>query len=615
MDRRDLTVGMATYNDFDGVYFTAMSLRAHHGIEHIVVVDNNPVGPIADALAGFCRSIKATYVPLASPQGTAPPRNAVFAHSKTSHTACVDSHVLLKPGAVDALVAHYAADPGSSDLIQGPMVYDWLTQEETHFSDVWRGEMWGTWGYDERARQDAAFDIPAMGLGLFATRTDAWLGFNPAFRGFGGEEWYIHLKYRNAGRRTLCLPALRWVHRFARPTANNGVTVGIAPYRVDKWDKVRNYIIGHRELGLPLDRVREHFCGPQVRFPASYFDMLEADVDARHPEEQRAAPAPRPVAAPPSVTVETHPAAAVLPAPAAPGPVVTTRKCCGAATQLAQEPVNLSLDAWYKLARETPHDINEHVAMLREYASRCKHVTEFGKRHGVSTVGLLHAQPETLVSINPAPYPEVPILEKLRGKTDFRFTAGDSPEADIAPTDMLFLDTVHTKARLAAELEKYAPLVGSYIALHDTLLYGEKGSDGGPGLLHAVRDFIREHPEWTVVYSATNNNGLMVLSRRDEDRQKPPGFWAKANNFRKHLTAHLAAGAPTTPPDEQSKRLELCLLCPIRAGGDGDEFKPNDPGVCTACGCPILKKIAWAEQNCPLGKWAAVKRPEAASTE
>jgi hypothetical protein len=39
-----------------------------------------------------------------------------------------------------------------------------------------------------------------------------------------------------------CLPFLRWVHRFARP---NGV-----PYQLQLWDKVRNYVIGHQELGL-----------------------------------------------------------------------------------------------------------------------------------------------------------------------------------------------------------------------------------------------------------------------------------------------------------------------------------------------------------------------------
>jgi hypothetical protein len=30
MNNKLLTIGMATYDDFDGVYFTVQSLRAHH---------------------------------------------------------------------------------------------------------------------------------------------------------------------------------------------------------------------------------------------------------------------------------------------------------------------------------------------------------------------------------------------------------------------------------------------------------------------------------------------------------------------------------------------------------------------------------------------------------
>ncbi|MGL1784034.1 hypothetical protein ACSTG0_23510, partial [Vibrio parahaemolyticus] len=61
------------------------------------------------------------------------------------------------------------------------------------------------------------FEIPMQGMGLFACRRDAWAGFNPDFRGFGGEEGYIHEKFRQRGGKVLCLPFLRWMHRFNRP--------------------------------------------------------------------------------------------------------------------------------------------------------------------------------------------------------------------------------------------------------------------------------------------------------------------------------------------------------------------------------------------------------------
>jgi hypothetical protein len=113
--------------------------------------------------------------------------------------------------------------------------------------------MFGVWGQDDRAsdKHGDPFDIPAQGLGLFSCRKDAWLGFNRQFSGFGGEEFYIHEKFRQAGRRTLCLPALRWIHRFVRPSGTK--------YRNAWEDRVRNYIIGWREINRPIDDIVEHF--------------------------------------------------------------------------------------------------------------------------------------------------------------------------------------------------------------------------------------------------------------------------------------------------------------------------------------------------------------------
>ena len=52
-----LTIGMATYRDFDGVYFSLNALRLYNAdvmpnVE-LVVVDNDPEGPQAERLRGF----------------------------------------------------------------------------------------------------------------------------------------------------------------------------------------------------------------------------------------------------------------------------------------------------------------------------------------------------------------------------------------------------------------------------------------------------------------------------------------------------------------------------------------------------------------------------------
>jgi hypothetical protein len=255
--KRRLTVGMATYDDYDGVFFTVQSIRLHHSeladaIEFIVI-DNNPGGPCSEALKQLEPLIDGyRYVPRGSWSGTAI-RDAVFDEAGSDLVLCVDAHVLIVPGALSRLVDYSEATPSSSDLLQGPMLSDDLRSIATHFEARWQRGMYGVWATDPRGAdpEAPAFEIPMQGLGLFACRRDAWPGFNPAFRGFGGEEGYIHEKIRQRGGRTLCLPFLRWVHRFARP-------LGI-PY-ANRWeDRIRNYVIGFTELGLDTAEIEAHF--------------------------------------------------------------------------------------------------------------------------------------------------------------------------------------------------------------------------------------------------------------------------------------------------------------------------------------------------------------------
>jgi hypothetical protein len=66
-----------------------------------------------------------------------------------------------------------------------------------------------------------------------------------------GEEGDIHEKVRRRGGRILCLPFLRWLHRFGRP--------GGLSY-VNRWeDRMRNYLIGFNELGIGTAEMEAHF--------------------------------------------------------------------------------------------------------------------------------------------------------------------------------------------------------------------------------------------------------------------------------------------------------------------------------------------------------------------
>jgi hypothetical protein len=268
--RRDLkpklTIGMATYDDYDGVYFSVQALRLYHpevlDNSEIVVIDNHPDGPCAEplkTLEGATPNYR--YVPNNLRRGTAV-RDFVFEEAAGEFVLCIDSHVFVVPGALKRLLDYFAANPDTPDLLQGPLLYDDLSNISTHFAPQWRGGMYGIWECDPRGKDpDAApFEIPMQGMGLFACRHAAWPGFNPKFRGFGGEEGYIHEKFRQRGSRTLCLPFLRWMHRFNRPFG--------VPYCNTWEDRIRNYVIGFNELGLGTQQIEEHFAAHLGAEPA-----------------------------------------------------------------------------------------------------------------------------------------------------------------------------------------------------------------------------------------------------------------------------------------------------------------------------------------------------------
>jgi len=255
---RKLTIGMATHDDYDGLYFTIQNIRMNHpeildDIE-FVIIDNNPTSNHGKCVQNFTTRIKEPlqYLPFTKYKSTTI-KNKVFELADTPYVLCIDSHVLVESGAIRKLIDFYDSGKDFGNLLQGPLVYDDLENISTHFDLKWSGYMWGQWGTDPRGLDKNAdpFEIPAQGMGLFSCRKDSWVGFNKEFRGFGGEEGYIHEKFRKIGKKTLCLPFLRWLHRFDRP---NGIS-----YPNDLKERYQNYLIGFTELGLDTDELDEHF--------------------------------------------------------------------------------------------------------------------------------------------------------------------------------------------------------------------------------------------------------------------------------------------------------------------------------------------------------------------
>jgi hypothetical protein len=136
-----LTIGMATYDDYDGVYFTGQSIRLYHpevtAETEILVVDNHPEGPCAEELRSLQNWIGGyRYFPWNRTSGTSI-RDLVFREAKGDYVLCTDSHVLFTPGSLRKLIDYFNAHPETLDLLQGSLLYDDLRTISSHMEPRW----------------------------------------------------------------------------------------------------------------------------------------------------------------------------------------------------------------------------------------------------------------------------------------------------------------------------------------------------------------------------------------------------------------------------------------------------------------------------------------------
>lgn len=179
------------------------------------------------------------------------------------------------------------------------------------------------------------------------------------------------------------------------------------------------------------------------------------------------------------------------------------------------------LEVLYHQCVSQPSDINEHAPMLYRYGRLCRHITEFGTRAGVSTAGFLYARPDRLVAYDVCRYPQVDLLQDAASEAgiEFAFHQENVLETEIEPTDLLFVDTLHTYDQTRVELARHGNRANKYIILHDTETFAFRGEvPGSQGMWPAISEFLRENPHWSLIECLANNNGVTVLSR-SIDRQ------------------------------------------------------------------------------------------------
>ena len=242
-----LTIGMATYDDYDGVFFSIQALRMYHPIcntdsVEFVILDNNPKGPHGLACLNFAGS-SSNNIKYIEYSGVSSSFNKykIVDHATGQYVLIIDCHVLIAQNGISHLLSYFQQNPECKNLIQGPLLYDDLKNISTHFNPQWSGDMYGVWSTNSEAYNNGhPFEIPMQGMGLLSFERSAWKGINQNFKGFGGEEGYIAEKFRQWGGKNVCLPQLGWNHRFGRPSG--------VKYPLALEDRIWNYFIGWLEI-------------------------------------------------------------------------------------------------------------------------------------------------------------------------------------------------------------------------------------------------------------------------------------------------------------------------------------------------------------------------------
>lgn len=117
------------------------------------------------------------------------------------------------------------------------------------------------------------------------------------------------------------------------------------------------------------------------------------------------------------------------------------------------------------------------------------------------------------------------------------------------------------------------------------------------------RSIVNRDPDWQGSSRACQAQSAATEAR--PERAKSAGLTQRVKRYRDARAKWKAAGEPMRTAESREALYAICQVCP--------EFKPLGVlgGQCGVCRCGLhherdtLNKIAWATEDCPLGKWPA----------
>ena len=100
-----------------------------------------------------------------------------------------------------------------------------------------------------------------------------------------------------------------------------------------------------------------------------------------------------------------------------------------------------------------------------------------------------------------------------------------------------------------------------------------------------------------------NKEKNKISENPPEENKKLPKLSKRLKNFTVSAIKHAVKGMPTCTQEQLAERMSICQMC---------RYFTNSR--CVKCGCAcnnnkkFLNKLAWSDQECPIGKWGKIKK-------
>lgn len=596
-----ITIGMATYNDFEGVWATLQSIFLHNDWDspedvQIVIVDTSPIGSehrklvldLVNKGGHFLKGSRTTnfkYLDMSNNPGTTLPRDKVFDVADAPYVCVMDCHVMLRSNTLLKLL-HWFEETKFDGLVHGPILYDNLHTISTHFDDQFRGGMWGTWGSLWEAPDGTPFvchgeevsdenkerksngkvtyysPLPLEEMltvnGQQVTPTGHKL---PDLAWSGHDRELLKLGYKELGRNFSDPP-------FEIP----GQGMGLFASRKDTW--------------LGFEKNCTGFGGEEMNIHTKYrqADKKILCLPFLHWNHRfgRSGGAPYPI--PLAAKIRNY----VLWAKELGNPVhkdtttlldriykhfVTTGNFPQERwDKLVADPVNFHvelkpqlpvagtgmgrLDALFMYIANNSADMKGYAELVRNTAASMRSIIAFVKRADWEPV-LASGFPKTLSVYQEQ---EVALIDQTHeavkdqyvkdSRQIFTYSTFREKNSDVidplvvepAVCDLLVIDKINSAPYIDKVLERHGNS-SKFIILRGTQTFGEKAEIvDEPGLFYSIKNWIAKYPEWYILSHFGHNYGLTLLCRDPNKRpEKEVTPWPKGYGPGTELKAILAS--------------------------------------------------------------------------